>query len=95
MGTTQYDGKGEQNHMAVSIRLTRGGAKKKPFYRIVVADSRCKRDGRFLEIVGHFNPKNRPESISLQIERIKEWTQKGGQLSPAVKKLIKDKGYSI
>ena len=81
--------------MAVSIRLTRGGAKKKPFYRIVVADSRCKRDGRFLEIVGHFNPKNRPESISLQIERIKEWTQKGGQLSPAVKKLIKDKGYSI
>jgi small subunit ribosomal protein S16 len=81
--------------MAVSIRLTRGGAKKKPFYRIVVADSRCKRDGRFLEIVGHFDPKNRPESISLQIERIKEWTQKGGQLSPAVKKLIKDKGYSI
>ena len=81
--------------MAVSIRLTRGGAKKKPFYRIVVADSRCKRDGRFLEIVGHFDPKSRPESISLQIERIKEWTQKGGQLSPAVKKLIKDKGYSI
>ena len=81
--------------MAVSIRLTRGGAKKKPFYRIVVADSRCKRDGKFLEIVGHFDPKNRPESISLQIEKIKEWTQKGGQLSPAVKKLIKDKGYSI
>ncbi|HOO37170.1 MAG TPA: 30S ribosomal protein S16 [Deltaproteobacteria bacterium] len=81
--------------MAVSIRLTRGGAKKKPFYRIVVADSRCKRDGRFLEIVGHFDPKSRPESISLQIERIKEWTQKGGQLTPAVKKLIKDKGYSI
>jgi small subunit ribosomal protein S16 len=81
--------------MAVSIRMTRGGSKKKPFYRIVVADSRCKRDGRFLEIVGHFDPKNRPESISLQIEKIKEWTQKGGQLTPAVKKLIKDKGYSI
>ena len=81
--------------MAVSIRLTRGGAKKKPFYRIVVADSRCKRDGRFLEIVGHFDPKNRPESISIQIDKIKEWTQKGGQLTPAVKKLIKDKGYSI
>ncbi len=81
--------------MSVSIRLTRGGAKKKPFYRIVVADSRCKRDGRFLDIVGHFDPKNRPESISLQIDKIKEWTEKGGQLSPAVKKLIKDKGYSI
>jgi small subunit ribosomal protein S16 len=81
--------------MAVSIRLTRGGSKKKPFYRIVVADSRSKRDGRFLEIVGHFDPKNRPESISLNLDRIKDWTQKGGQLSPAVKKLIKDKGYSI
>lgn len=81
--------------MAVSIRLTRGGAKKKPFYRVVVADSRSKRDGKFLEIVGHFDPKTRPESISLKVDRIKEWTQKGGQLSPAVKKLIKDKGYSI
>jgi small subunit ribosomal protein S16 len=93
--TTQYVTKGEENRMAVSIRLTRGGSKKKPFYRIVVADSRSKRDGRFLEIVGHFDPKNRPESISLNLDRIKDWTQKGGQLSPAVKKLIKDKGYSI
>ncbi len=81
--------------MAVSIRLTRGGAKKKPFYRIVVADSKCKRDGKFLEIVGHFDPKSRPESITLDIDKIKEWTQKGGQLSPAVRKLIKEKGYSI
>ncbi|HNY64412.1 MAG TPA: 30S ribosomal protein S16 [Deltaproteobacteria bacterium] len=81
--------------MAVSIRLTRGGAKKKPFYRVVVADSRSKRDGRFLAIVGHFNPKTRPESITLDIEKIKEWTQKGGQLTPAVRKLIKEKGYSL
>ncbi|HOI08494.1 MAG TPA: 30S ribosomal protein S16 [Deltaproteobacteria bacterium] len=81
--------------MAVSIRLTRGGAKKKPFYRVVVADSRCKRDGRFLAIVGHFNPKTRPESITLDIDKIKEWTQKGGQLTPAVRKLIKEKGYSL
>lgn len=81
--------------MAVSIRLTRGGAKKKPFYRVVVADSRCKRDGRFLAIVGHFDPKTRPESITLDIKRIKEWTQKGGQLTPAVRKLIKEKGYSL
>lgn len=81
--------------MAVSIRLSRGGGKKKPFYRVIVADSKSKRDGRFLEIVGHFNPKTRPESISLKVDRIKEWTEKGGQVSPAVKKLIKDKGFSI
>lgn len=81
--------------MAVSIRLTRGGSKKKAFYRVVVADSRRKRDGRFIEIVGHFNPKNRPESITLDMDRIKEWAQKGGQLSPAVKKLLKEKGQII
>ncbi|HPV28232.1 MAG: 30S ribosomal protein S16 [Deltaproteobacteria bacterium ADurb.BinA179] len=81
--------------MAVSIRLTRGGSKKKAFYRVVVADSRSKRDGRFIEIVGHFNPKNRPESITLDMDRIREWTQKGGQLSPAVKKLLKEKGQII
>jgi small subunit ribosomal protein S16 len=81
--------------MAVSIRLTRGGAAKKPFYRVVVTDSRCKRDGRFIEIVGHFDPKFRPESISLNMDRIKEWVAQGGQLTPAVRKLIKDKGYSL
>jgi small subunit ribosomal protein S16 len=81
--------------MAVSIRLTRGGAAKKPFYRVVVTDSRNKRDGRFLEIVGHFDPKFRPESISLNIDRIKEWVANGGVLSPAVKKLIKEKGYTL
>ncbi len=81
--------------MAVSIRLTRGGAAKKPFYRVVVTDSRCKRDGRFIEIVGYFDPKFRPESINLKMDRIKEWVANGGQLTPAVKKLIKDKGYSL
>lgn len=81
--------------MGVSIRLTRGGAAKKPFYRVVVTDSRNKRDGRFIEIVGHFDPKFRPESITLNMDRIKEWVANGGQLTPAVKKLIKDKGYSL
>lgn len=81
--------------MAVSIRLTRGGAAKKPFYRVVVTDSRNKRDGRFIEIVGYFDPKFRPESITLNMDRIKEWVANGGQLTPAVKKLIKDKGYSL
>jgi small subunit ribosomal protein S16 len=81
--------------MAVSIRLTRGGSKKKAFFRVVVTDSKSKRDGRFLEIVGHFNPKTRPESITLDMDRIREWTDKGGQLTPAVKKLIKEKGQII
>jgi len=81
--------------MAVSIRLTRGGAKKKPFYRVIVSDSRTKRDGRVLDIVGFFNPKNREESITLKMDKIKAWVDKGGQLSPAVRKLIKDKGYSV
>jgi len=81
--------------MAVSIRLTRGGAKKKPFYRIVVTDSRKKRDGRFLEIVGFFDPKFRPESINLKMDRIQEWIDKGGQVSPAVKKLIKEKAQTL
>jgi small subunit ribosomal protein S16 len=81
--------------MAVCIRLTRGGTKKKPFFRVVVADSRAKRDGRFLEIVGFFNPKSREDSITLKLDRIKAWMEKGGQMSPAVRKLIKDKGFSI
>ena len=81
--------------MAVSIRLTRGGAKKSPFYRIVVSDSRSPRDGKFLEVVGHFDPKTRPESIEIKLDRVKEWVDKGGQLTPAVKKLIKDKGYAL
>ena len=81
--------------MAVCIRLTRGGAKKKPFYRVIVADSRTRRDGRVLDIVGFFNPKNREDSITLKMDKIKAWVDKGGQLSPAVKKLIKEKGYSV
>ena len=81
--------------MAVSIRLTRGGAKKSPFYRIVVSDSRSPRDGKFLEVVGHFDPKTRPESIEVKLDRVKEWVEKGGQMTPVVKKLIKEKGYSL
>jgi small subunit ribosomal protein S16 len=81
--------------MAVCIRLTRGGAKKKPFYRVIVADSRTRRDGRVLDIVGFFDPKNREDSITLKMDKIKAWVEKGGQLSPAVKKLMKDKGYTV
>lgn len=81
--------------MSLSIRLTRCGAKKKPFYRIIVMDSRNRRDGRSLDIVGFFNPVNREESINLDIEKIKHWIGKGGQMSPAVKKLVKEKGFSV
>ena len=81
--------------MSLSIRLSRCGAKKKPFYRVVVMDSRNRRDGRSLDIVGFFNPGNREESINLNIERIKHWVDQGGQMSPAVKKLVKEKGLSV
>ncbi len=80
--------------MSLSIRLSRCGAKKKPFYRVVVLDSRTRRDGRTLDTVGFFNPQNREESINLNIDRIKYWVEKGGQMSPAVKKLVKEKGFS-
>jgi small subunit ribosomal protein S16 len=81
--------------MSLSIRLTRCGAKQKPFYRVIVLDSRKRRDGRSLDIVGFFNPRNREESINLDIGKIKYWVEKGGQMSPAVKKLVKEKGFSI
>lgn len=66
-----------------------------PFYRVVVADSRSKRDGRFLEIVGYYNPTKRTDGINLKVDRIKKWVAKGSKLTPAVRKLIKDKGFSI
>jgi small subunit ribosomal protein S16 len=81
--------------MSVCIRLSVKGSNNKPFYRVVVTDSRFKRDGKFLEIVGHYDPKKRPESIHLDMDKIKEWVAKGGNLTPAVKKLIKEKGLSI
>ncbi|MEA3223580.1 MAG: 30S ribosomal protein S16 [Thermodesulfobacteriota bacterium] len=81
--------------MSVSIRLSRRGTNKMPFYRVVVADSRSKRDGRFLEIVGYYNPTKRTDGINLKVDRIKKWVAKGSKLTPAVRKLIKDKGFSI
>ena len=66
--------------MSLKIRLTRAGAKKRPFYRIVIADSRFPRDGRFIEIVGSWNPilpKNDPKRVTLEVERIQHWMSKG------------------
>ena len=74
----------------VKIRLSRGGAKKKPFYHIVVADSRNKRDGRRIEKIGFFNPmaKGQEESLRLDLERVDYWTGVGAQLSERVQNLV-------
>lgn len=81
--------------MAVTIRLTRMGAKKKPFYRLVAADSRFPRDGRFIEILGTYDPKADPAAIHLDREKIQAWVDRGAALSPTVKSLLKKNGISI
>lgn len=78
--------------MAVKIRLARHGAKKKPFYRIVVADSRSPRDGRFLENVGTYNPMVEPPQVTLKTERIAYWMEKGATPSDTVNSLLKKEG---
>jgi len=76
----------------VTIRLARGGAKKRPFYQIVVADSRCARDGRFIEKVGFFNPlaRGQEEKIRLDLARVDHWVSQGASLSDRVKRIVKD-----
>ena len=75
--------------MAVTIRLARHGAKKRPFYRIVVADKRFSRDGRFLEIVGTYNPLPETPLIDLKRDRVDYWLEQGATPSPTVKSIIK------
>ncbi|MEI7760338.1 MAG: 30S ribosomal protein S16 [Thermoleophilia bacterium] len=75
--------------MAVRIRLARIGSKKNPIYRIVVADSRSPRDGRFIEIIGRYNPQTNPSTIELDETKVNEWLAKGAQPSDPVAKLIK------
>jgi small subunit ribosomal protein S16 len=79
--------------MGVRIRLARHGAKKKPFYRIVVADSESPRDGRFLEKVGTYDPLFDPAKVSLNSDRIKYWMAKGAIPSNTVKSLLKREGF--
>ncbi len=74
--------------MAVRIRLKRMGAKKKPFYRIVVADSRCPRDGRFIEEIGYYNPTTKPTTFKVDAEKVQQWISKGAKPSDTVKALI-------
>ena len=80
--------------MAIKLRLTRVGSKKNPIYRVVAADSRSPRDGKFLEIVGRYNPQTDPSTIELDDEKIKGWLGKGAQPTEAVARLIKVKGIS-
>lgn len=78
--------------MAVKIRLRRMGAKKAPFYRIVVADSRFPRDGRFIEEIGYYDPMKEPSEVKLDPEKAKKWMENGAQPTDTVKALFKKHG---
>ncbi len=75
--------------MAVKIRLRRMGAKKAPFYRVVVADSRYPRDGRFIEEIGTYNPLTEPATVNIDAEKAKKWIGNGAQPTDTVKALLK------
>lgn len=74
----------------VKIRLTRIGSKKRPFYRIVAADVRAPRDGKFLEILGHYDPRKKPHELKVNTERVKAWIENGAKATNRVSKLISD-----
>jgi small subunit ribosomal protein S16 len=75
--------------MAVKIRLARFGSKKKPFYRIVAADSRAKRDGRFLDVLGTYDPRNKLSGLNLNAEKISSWAKQGAEFTDTAKKLVR------
>jgi small subunit ribosomal protein S16 len=75
--------------MAVKLRLTRVGSKKNPIYRVVAADERAPRDGKFLDIVGRYNPQTDPSTIDLDEAKVKDWLAKGAQPTDAVRRLLK------
>ena len=78
--------------MAVKMRLRRMGAKKAPFYRVIVADSRSPRDGRFIEEIGYYNPLTNPAEIKIDSEKAKKWIANGAQPTETVKSLLKKSG---
>ncbi|MBQ9976116.1 MAG: 30S ribosomal protein S16 [Clostridia bacterium] len=78
--------------MAVKIRLRRMGAKKAPFYRVVVADSRSPRDGRFIEEIGYYNPMTNPADIKVDVEKAKKWIEDGAQPTETAKSILKKSG---
>ena len=81
--------------MAVKLRLTRVGSKKNPIYRVVVADSRSPRDGRFIEIIGRYNPQTNPSTIELDEQKVRDWLSKGAQPSDTVARLLKAKNIGL
>ena len=81
--------------MAVKIRLTRIGAKGKPSYRVVVADSESPRDGKFLEILGNYDPNQNPAKVILKEERIRQWLAKGAKPTLTVSQLLEKKGIRV
>ena len=78
--------------MATKIRLARAGAKKRPFYQVVVADERCRRDGRFIENMGTYDPTKNPAAVKLNEEKIIEWLGKGAQPTDTVMQILKKAG---
>jgi small subunit ribosomal protein S16 len=80
--------------MAVNMRLTRVGGKKDPVWRVVVADSRSPRDGRFIETVGRYNAQTDPSTVVLNEERVRHWLDRGAQPSDTVRRLLKIQGIS-
>ncbi|MBA4395953.1 MAG: 30S ribosomal protein S16 [Syntrophus sp. (in: bacteria)] len=81
--------------MAVKIRLTRMGAKGRPVYRIVAADSAAPRDGKFLEILGNYDPKKDPPEVNLKEDRVKSWLAKGAKPTLTVSNLLTKKGVAV
>jgi small subunit ribosomal protein S16 len=81
--------------MAVRIRLTRLGRKKKPFYRIIVADSESPRDGKFLDVVGTYDPMQEPATITIDNEKLDSWLGKGAQLTTTVSSLVKKNSKQV
>jgi small subunit ribosomal protein S16 len=75
--------------MAVKIRLARYGAKKKPFYRVVVTNSESPRDGRFIDVLGTYDPRNKVKGINLKTDEIKKWVSQGAEMSDTVKRILK------
>jgi small subunit ribosomal protein S16 len=78
--------------MAVRLRLTRKGAKKKPYYRLVAADSEAPRDGRFLEILGSYDPMKDPAEIKIDKDKIRRWLEQGASASDSVRTILKKEG---
>ena len=78
--------------MAVKLRLRRMGSKKRPFYRVVAADSRYQRDGRFLEVCGYYDPMEKPYKVNVDREKVMSWLEKGAQMTETVESILRKEG---